>query len=195
MFFWDPLMPILPAEPDCHPPDLWDDHPPQNGNGEAVWWCLHTKPRQEKSVARELRKQNVAYYLPQVWKEGRTPRGRTIRSIIPLFAGYMFLRGDRDDRLAAQRGDRLVAVLDVVDQESLERDLRQIHQMLSSGLPVQEEPAAPVGALVRITTGPLQGMTGKVIRRGQRDQFVALVRFLGRGAAVELQDWQVEMVA
>lgn len=188
-------MPILPAEPDCHPANLWDDHPPQSGDSEVVWWCLHTKPRQEKATARELRKHDIAYYLPQVWKESRTPQGRKIRSIVPLFTGYLFLRGDRNARLAAQRGDRLVGVLDVIDQESLERDLRQIHQMLSSGLPVQEEPAAPVGALVRITTGPLRGMTGTVLRRGQRDQFVAVVRFLGRGATVDLQDWQVELVA
>jgi len=66
--------------------------------------------------------------------------------------------------------------------------------MLSSGLPVQPEPAAPVGSRVRITTGPLTGIEGTVIRRGKYDQFVAVVRFLGRGATVDLQDWQVEQI-
>ncbi len=66
--------------------------------------------------------------------------------------------------------------------------------MLGSGLPVFEEPTVPVGATVRIVTGPLSGMIGKVIRRGKRDQFAAMVHFLGRGATVELQDWQVERV-
>jgi transcriptional antiterminator RfaH len=32
------------------------------------------------------------------------------------------------------------------------------------------------------------------VRRGKRDQFVAVVHFLGRGATVDLQDWQVEGV-
>ena len=85
-------------------------------------------------------------------------------------------------------------MLEVIDQETLARDLRQIYTMLSSGLPVTEENAAAVGATVRITTGPLTGMVGKVIRRGKRDQFVAMVQFLGRGAMVDLQDWQVEQV-
>ena len=44
----------------------------------------------------------------------------------------------------------------------------------------------PVGATVRIVTGPLTGMVGKVIRRAKRDQFVAVVHFLGRGATVDL---------
>jgi transcription antitermination factor NusG len=187
-------MPILPAEPDCNPPNLWDDPAHLATNQDAAWWCLHTKPRQEKATARDLRAQGIVYYLPQVLKESHTPKGRKIKSIVPLFTGYMFLKGSLDDRLTALRADRLVAVLEVIDQEAIARDLHQIYTMLSSGLPVTEENTAAVGATVRITTGPLTGMVGKVIRRGKRDQFVAVVRFLGRGAMVDLEDWQVEQV-
>ncbi len=189
-------MPILPAEPDFFPPDLWDDPTAvPRSRPEAVWWCLHSRPRQEKATARELRKLGVTFFLPQVLKEDRTPQGRKIRSVIPLFPGYLFLLGDHDDRLSALRGNRLVSVLEVSDQGSLERELRQIHRMLSSGRPVQPEPAVPVGSRVRITTGPLTGIEGTVIRRGNHDQFVAVVSFLGRGATVDLEDWQVEQVA
>ena len=188
-------MPILPAEPDFYPPDLWEDPKAiPHAQEEAVWWCLHAKPRQEKATGRELRKLGITFYLPQVLKEDRTPQGRKIRSVIPLFPSYLFLHGDYNDRLAALRGNRLVAVLEVSDQPSLERDLRQIHTMLSSGLPVEPEPTVPVGSRVRIITGPLTGIEGTVIRRGKRDQFVAVVRFLGRGATVDLEDWQVEQI-
>jgi transcriptional antiterminator RfaH len=166
-----------------------------HGNEDAVWWCLHTKPRQEKSTARSLRKQGIAYYLPQAVKESRTPQGRRIRSILPLFAGYLFFHGDHNDRLEALRGDRLVSVLEVSDQESLVRDLKQVHQMLHSGLAVSPESTMPIGATVRITTGPLTGMVGTVLRRANRDQFAVVVRFLGRAATVDLLDWQVEMVS
>jgi hypothetical protein len=185
-------MPILPAEPDLHPVDLW-----QGGGRGAVserWWCLHTKPRQEKALARTLRSQDISYYLPQVVKLDRTPQGRKIRSIVPLFTGYLFLLGDEYARLEALRTNRLANVLEIVDQDELIRDLRQIYQMLSSGLTVVPEPVMPVGARVRIKTGLLMGIVGTVIRRGKRDQFVAVVQFLGRGATVDLEDWQVERV-
>jgi transcription antitermination factor NusG len=187
-------MPILPPEPDCNPPNLW-----ANGvsipTGDNHWWCLHTKPRQEKAIARELRKVGVAYYLPQAKRETRTPQGRRIESVVPLFPGYMFLKGSNTDRLVALRGNRIVAILEVVDQKSLHRDLRQIHTMINSGLVVTEEPTVPVGTTVRVTSGPLTGVVGKVIKRANRDHFVAIVRFLSRGATVVLQDWQVERVA
>jgi transcriptional antiterminator RfaH len=173
---------------------LWNEHAILPDKEQATWWCLHTKPRQEKATARELRQGGIAYYLPQVMKESRTPRGRKVQSVVPLFAGYLFLLGDANDRLEALRGHRLVNVLEVHDQEALTRDLRQIHTMLGSGFPVSAEPTVPVGASVRIITGPLMGVVGKVIRRAKRDQFVAVVRFLGRGATVDLQDWQVEQV-
>ena len=188
-------MPILPAEPDCYPPNLWDDVSSIPVKPDGAWWCLHTKPRQEKATARELRKHGIVYYLPQVLKESRTPQGRKIQSVMPLFAGYVFFYGDGNDRLLAMRGNRLVNVLEVADQAGLIRDLHQVYKMLSSGLPVSAEAMIPVGATVRIVTGPLTGITGTVIRRGNRDQFVAVVQFLGRGATVDLQDWQVEQVS
>jgi transcriptional antiterminator RfaH len=187
-------MPILPAEPDIYPPNFWQDER-FRAMREGQWWCLHTKPRQEKSVARDLRTREIAYYLPQVIHEGRTPQGRKIRSIVPLFTSYLFLHGDHGARVEALRGNRLVKILDVADQEALTSDLRQIHQMLASGLAVLPEPVMPVGARVRIKSGPLTGIVGTVIRRGKRDQFVAVVQFLGRGATVDLEDWQVEQVS
>jgi transcription antitermination factor NusG len=187
-------MPILPSEPDCNPPNLWDDSFVLPTRESAVWWCVHTKPRQEKATARDLRKEGIVYYLPQILRESRTPQGRKIQSVVPLFLGYLFFHGDPHDRLVALRGHRLANVLEVSDQESLARDLRQIHTMLRSGLPVCSEPTVPVGATVRIATGPLTGLVGKVVRRAKRDQFVAVVRFLGRGAMVDLQDWQVEQL-
>lgn len=187
-------MPILPSEPDYYPPELWDAGTCAAQRPEAVWWCLHTKPRQEKAMARELRHLRLSFYLPQVMKEDRTPQGRKIRSIIPLFTSYLFLLGDAQERLAALRGNRLVSILEVSDQASLRRDLGHIHTMLSSGLPIAPEASIPVGSRVRIVTGPLTGVEGVVIRRGNRDQFVAIVHFLGRGATVELEDWQVERI-
>jgi transcription antitermination factor NusG len=186
-------MPILPAEPDMYPSDLWQGVDPECDSDQR-WWCLHTKPRQEKATARLLRSKRVTHYLPQVVQESRTPGGRKIRSIIPLFTGYLFLFGDEQQRIEALRTNNLVSVLEVADQTNLSRDLRQIHQMLNSGLPVLPEPTHPVGTKIRILSGPLSNLEGTVVRRGKRDQFVAVVHFLGRGATVDLQDWQVERI-
>ncbi len=188
-------MPILPSEPDMYPDDLWEGPPAAPGSEGLRWYCLHVKPRQEKATARDLRARRVAFYLPQVVREDRTPAGRKTRSILPLFGGYLFLLGDEASRLEALRGNRLVNVLEVADQDALARDLRQVHRMLASGLAIEPEAAAPVGSRVRIVGGPLAGLVGIVVRRGKRDHFFAQVHFLGMGATVALEDWQVERIA
>jgi transcriptional antiterminator RfaH len=114
--------------------------------------------------------------------------------MLPLFPGYLFLHGDDSRRGEALPGDHLANLLEVADQAALERDLRQIHRVLSSGLPIAPEPTPASGATIRILAGPLRGLIGTAIRRGGRDRFVAPVRFLGRGVTVDLQDWRVEAV-
>lgn len=185
-------MPILPAEADIFPKDLWDHAPGSEDAGR--WMCLHTKPRQEKTTARHLQAARIAYYLPQAAHESRTPAGRKIRSIRPLFPSYVFMRGTDHQRIEALRGDSLVNVLEVPDQVALHRDLHQIYRMLASGLAVSLEPTHPVGVRIRIASGPLMGLVGTVTRRGPRDRFVALVHFLGSGGIVDLEDWQVERI-
>lgn len=185
-------MPILPPEPDLFPADLWTNAPAPAGPDR--WLCLHTKPRQEKATARLLYASRIAYYLPQTTHESRTPAGRKIRSIRPLFPSYVFMRGTDEQRVAALRGDTLANVLEVPEQAALVADLHQIHQMLASGLAVGLEPTHPVGVRVRITSGPLLGLVGTVTRRGPRDRFVASINFLGCGGVVDLEDWQVERV-
>lgn len=184
-------MPILPAEPEMYPETLWETERTE-GEEHRRWWCLHTKPRQEKMLARVLRARAVAHYLPKVMQESRTPGGRKIRSTVPLFPGYLFLYGDDHDRGEALQGNHLAKMLEIWDQAAIERDLRRIHHMLNSGVAISPEPSFLVGDLVRICSGPLQGLIGTVTRRNGRDRFVAVVRFLGRGAAIDLQDWQVE---
>lgn len=186
-------MPILPAEPEMFPDDLWDDVD-RRPNPSGRWYCLHIKPRQEKATARDLRAGQIPFYLPQIIQEKRTPGGRKIRSTLPLFAGYLFLLGDKEHRLISLQTNRLVNILDVVDQARLVYDLRQIHQMLHSGLKIEPEPTAPVGGRVRIVSGPLAGLAGTVVRRGKSDHFVAVVQMLGLGATVVLEDWQVEIL-
>ncbi len=186
-------MPILPAEAEMYPEDLWEEVI-RAIETDRRWFCLHTRPRQEKATARDLQAARIPFYLPLIVREERTPGGRKFRSILPLFGSYLFLFGNETQRLRALKGNRLANILEVIDQQTLAFELRQIHQMMRSGLAIQAEPIAAVGSKVRIASGPLMGLEGIVVSRGKRDHFVAVVNMLGLGAAVALEDWQVELI-
>src|SRR5512142_22835 len=54
-------MPILPAEPEMYPSTLWREDCPRDDRRRR-WWCLHTRPRREKALARALRTRGLAHY-------------------------------------------------------------------------------------------------------------------------------------
>jgi transcription antitermination factor NusG len=180
-------MPILPAEPDVFPGELFADEPSAL-SGPRDWWVLHTRPRQEKSLARRLHAQGVPFYLPTVARRGRV-RGRVLTARVPLFPGYLFLWGDAADRQSALATNRVVRALAVAEQPRLWDDLRQIHRLLAAGRPVTPEDRLVPGAPVEIAHGPLVGLRGTISRTASGRRFVVQVDFIQRGASVMLDDF------
>ena len=98
-------MPVLPQEPNAYPADLFAAG--RDVAAERVWWVLHTRARQEKSLARHLHQARAPFYLPLIARRG-LQRGRVLTSYVPLFPGYVFLLGRRDERLVALTSNRVV---------------------------------------------------------------------------------------
>ena len=84
-------MPILPAEPYLFPANLFET--PANSDLNKRWWVIHTRPRQEKSLARQLCDNETSFFLPLIRKRLQIRR-RATESYLPLFSGYLFLFAD-----------------------------------------------------------------------------------------------------
>jgi len=179
-------MPLLAQEPTVSPHDLFDLGQ-ETFASDSQWWVLHTRPRQEKALARQLLEHRASFYLPIVSKRVRQ-NGRNLTSHIPLFPGYLFLLANREQRSAAMTTNRIVQTLIVPSQETLWRDLRQVHRLISSGAPVTPEERLGPGSPVEISSGPLAGLRGKIVRTASGRRFVVEVDFIQRGASVLLDD-------
>jgi transcriptional antiterminator RfaH len=185
-------MPILPPEPDMFPEDLLEPGHPTAG--DRRWWALYTLPRREKDLVRRLRRHRIHHYCPLVPKRNRSPSGRVRTSHVPLFAGYVFLAGSEDDRYEAMTTNCVSRCLEVPDPVELVRDLRQIRQLVESGAPLTPEARLQPGMMVRVRSGSLAGFEGTVIKRRGTERLLVAVRFLQKGASVELEDCQVERI-
>jgi transcriptional antiterminator RfaH len=179
-------LPILPAEPDRYPAHLFDGRSTDRP-GERAWFALHTRPRQEKSLARHLYASGVSYYLPAIPRRRRFS-SRVLTSRMPLFPGYLFLFADRDERQVALASNRVAHAIEVHDQGRLWDDLRQVDRLLGSGVPVATETRLSPGTPVEITTGPLAGLYGTVLKTASGRRFLVRVDFIHQGASVLLED-------
>ena len=100
-------MPVLAKETSLFPETLLEsaDCP----RVDSQWMVVYTKPRQEKSLARDLLRQTAPFYLPLVKKTLQYGR-RRMTSFAPLFDGYsigsndftqLCLGVDRDSEIVA----------------------------------------------------------------------------------------------
>ena len=174
-------VPILKREPDFLPETLFDLTPDR-----FPWWVVHVRSRQEKVLARECRQRRIPFYLPlKEHKNRRDPRHRI--SWLPLFPGYVFVRGDLEhERLELLKTNLCVRVLAVLDQEGLGHDLEQVRQLQALGLPLRAHPGLKEGSVVKIAEGPFEGMTGLVSSLKGKRRFIVSVRFIHRSVLVEL---------
>jgi transcriptional antiterminator RfaH len=185
-------MPILPPEPYLYPLNLFDgvELPPTDGRS---WKVLHTRPRQEKSLARRMYRAGVPFYLPLETKRTLI-RGRPLPAYVPLFPSYLFVRARYEEFLQALATRCVVRTLEVKDQGKLAADLQQVFRLIASGASVAPEARLVEGATVEIRHGALAGLRGKIVRAASANRFVVAVEFLQRGVSIQLDDYYLEAV-
>jgi transcription antitermination factor NusG len=185
-------MPTLLSEPARYPDDLFDGVSVLDRVNRS-WYVMHTRPHQEKCLARQLRQSCIPFYLPLICRHHRS-RGRTLSSYLPLFPGYVFVFASKVERVASLATRRVVRSLDVQGQEKLWDDLRQIERLISLKAPITPEDRLTSGSEVIVQSGPLAGLRGVILRRATRQRFVVQVDFIQRGAAVHLDSLDLSTI-
>ena len=153
--------------------------------GYDRWFVVRTRSRQEKALARDLLARGLTCLLP-VMSEVRYQGRRKAKVVAPLFSGYLFLFGSRDEAFVADRSEHAAQLLSVHDQESLSRQLRSICTVLRArGSLVACDPLTR-GRRVEITSGPFKGVFGTVDTEKGDNRFVIYVDVIGKAAAMEI---------
>ena len=173
-------MPLLKRGPEIFPQALFD-----LTEAQAPWFVAHTRSRQEKALTRHLLPLEVPFYLPVNERVVRR-RGRTFTSYLPLFPGYVFLRGSSVERVAALRSNLIVRVLEVSEQDVLGRELRDLRRLQLAGASLEPAHDFAPGDAVRIADGPFRGYRGTVLQERGRLRLIVSVSMLRQSVAVEL---------
>lgn len=190
-------MPVLAPEPYIYPDDIIDSELEDAGDliwdEEERWWALHVRPRSEKSLSRCLLRNQISFFLPQYERRRRIQR-RQVCSYLPLFPGYLFLRGGDTARRIAIETNLVVGSLFVEDQKKFLKDLSFILRLMRSGSALSPTERLQPGMPAEIISGPLAGIQGKILRKtGTRAlKFVIEVKLLQQGTSVEVDSSMVQ---
>ena len=179
-------------KPSENPPVIW---PEENSirDFSGLWWVAHTKSRNEKALAQDLIRKNISYFLPMTNKVSRR-RGRTIRSILPLFSGYLFFCGEESQRVELLKTNRVANLIEVKDQDKFLNELSQIEQAVRAGAPLTPYKYIKAGQHCRVIAGPLADLQGIVVRTKNAARLVLQIDMLGQAASVETDIDMIEVI-
>jgi transcription antitermination factor NusG len=151
------------------------------------WFAILTKTGREKNATLLLENSGFECYLP-VSKTSRKWSDRTKETDVPLFPGYLFCRMNPNDRLPVLITPGVVQIVGTGKTPIAveEQEIEAVQRVASSGLSTTPWPYLQVGQTAQIEEGPLQGMSGIVVRIKSGFKLVLSVQLLQRSIAVEI---------
>ena len=149
----EPLQRITPVEDTRH--------------SDVLWYAGYTAARHEKRVAEHFAQRGVEHFLRLYETIHRWSNGRH-RVQLPLFPGYIFVHMALKDRLRVLEVPGFVRLVGFngLPYPLPESDINKMIEALSKGVLAEPYPYLTAGTRVEIKNGPLQGMTG-ILLRGQ----------------------------
>jgi transcription antitermination factor NusG len=175
-----------------NPPMIW---PPESSVGDFAgeWWVAHTKSRNEKALAWQMQKKNISYFLPLIEKVYRRSR-RVMRSMLPLFSGYVFFCGSEADRLEVLKTNRVAQILQVKDQQHIVAELLPIEKALTSGMNLSPHNYLKTGQRCKVIAGALMGTEGIVASDQNKTRLVLQVDILGKATCLDIDAALLEVI-
>lgn len=179
----------LQQNPDpIYPANILEE--PVNG---TTWWVAHTKSRREKTLANFLSAKGIGYYLPLI-KKRQASHKRDRYSFMPLFSGYMFFKGSRQDRYEAFSSNQIARVIEVKDQEIFLNELARTQKALSIGGPVYPYDFLAEGQRVRVNFGPMKGVEGIITDKKGHYRLILNVTTIAQSFAIDVEADMVEAI-
>lgn len=150
------------------------------------WYAVYTWARHEKAVASQFEQRGLKHFLP-LYMTVRCSNMRTVRVSLPLFPSYVFVQ-----TVAANyfRPLQVPGVVHYVGNRKAapipDDEIEGLRRVLLSGMDVAPHPYLAPGNSVRISSGPLAGLSGVIERTKSGSRFIVSVNMIMRSVAVEV---------
>ena len=158
---------------------------------QPSWYCVRTQSRQEHVAASHLRRlEDVEIFCPRIRLKKCQRNGAAVVVTEAVFPGYLFARfpfaqRHRDVRYA--HGISYIVRFGLRYPVVDETWIAELRGQFDEGMAKEVISPLKIGAEVRVTQGPFQGLTATVTRlRSGTERVSVLLEFLGRDIEAEL---------
>jgi transcription antitermination factor NusG len=150
------------------------------------WFVLFVRANQEKKTAHRLASYDVEHFLP-CYRSLRQWKDRRVTLDMPLFPGYIFVRIPLRERMKVLTLPNVVGLVGTKNSPSivLPEEIDSIRRGIEFGNAIPH-PLLTVGQRVAISSGPLCGIHGILLRAQNSTRVVIAIEPIARGFAVDV---------
>ena len=161
--------------------------------GVGDWYALTVCPRHEKQVVRQLEGRGLRSFVP-LYRSVRRWKDRQKELDLVLFPGYVFVRSELHNRMSVLTVPGVVRFVTFHGQPAAVRDqdIRALRSGAASGVPLMPHPYLQKGRRVRLSSGPLAGIEGILVRRKDRFRLVLSVDLIMKSVALEVDESDIQ---
>jgi transcription termination/antitermination protein NusG len=151
------------------------------------WFAVWTRSRHEHVVRDQIERRHFEAFLPTIIRWSRW-KDRRKKIDWPLFPGYCFARFSEDDTLAILKCSGVVNIVSVEGKPAPipDHEIDGIRRLLETDLQCDPCPLIREGTMVEVTHGALQGVVGRLVRKGAHARLILAVDLIGQGVSVEV---------
>jgi len=154
----------------------------------GVPWCvIYTRPRHEKTVAKQLAERSIESFLPSYQKMHQW-KDRKKLVCLPIFSGYVFARVPWCVRLTVLQLPGVVRFVGPggIPTRVPEAEMQALRRAVEAGTTLHPQRYLKVGRRVQVCRGPLSGSEGLLVRRKGSHRLVLSIDLIQRSVAVEV---------
>jgi len=160
------------------------------------WYALWTRSRHEGVVRNQLQERQIEAFLPTISRWSRW-KDRKKKIDWPLFPGYCFARFEISQSLTVLKCTGVVSIVSFEGQPAPveDREIESIRLLIESELQYDPCPLLKTGSVVEVVSGPLRGVTGRLMRKDvARARLVLSVDLIGQAVSVDVDVADVRTV-
>ena len=156
---------------------------------DPQWFAIWTRSRHEKNVRDQIEKKSgVDVFLPTIGKWSRW-KDRKKKIDWPLIPGYVFARFVPDERVGILKVDGVVQIIsnNGIMSAIPAEEIDSIRTLVESELAFDPVPLIKEGDMVKVISGPLKGVIGRLVqKKGVQARLVLSVDLIGQAVSVEV---------
>ncbi|MEO8071362.1 MAG: UpxY family transcription antiterminator [Acidobacteriota bacterium] len=153
----------------------------------VAWFAVRTRTRAEKVVREHLEARAIEAFLPTVNKWSRW-KDRKKEVEWPLFPGYCFAHFAASDQLVVRTSPGVADIVSFAGSLAAipDHEVESLRTLMQSQVKYDPAPHIKEGTMAEVTHGPLKGVIGRLVRKGDHARLILSVDLIGKGVSVEV---------